>query len=193
MAEIRSGGLRCRAVRWNRIVVALLVASAATTAGGALVAQTIAVDHGATVRQPARRVASPPAAVVVPELDQTIQVVELINIERARTGLPALVWHDQVAAAASTHSADMAATDAIGHTGSDGSDAGDRLTAEGFRWSAWGENVAAGFTTAEPLFDAWMASSGHRRQMLGEYTYIGIGVADAADGTAYWTLVVADA
>ena len=52
---------------------------------------------------------------------------------------------------------------------------------------------AAGFTTAEPLFDAWMASSGHRRQMLGEYTYIGIGVADAADGTAYWTLVVADA
>ena len=147
------------------------------------------------MRQPARRVASPPAAVrgARARPDRS-QVVELINIERARAGLPALVWHDQVAAAAfSPLRRHGRPPNAMSHTGSDGSDAGDRLAALGFRWAAWGENVAAGYTTAEPLFDAWMASSGHRRQMLGEYTYIGIGVAAAADGTVYWTLVVADA
>ena len=34
------------------------------------------------------------------------------------------------------------------HTGSDGSDAGQRISREGYRWSAWGENVAVGYPHA---------------------------------------------
>jgi uncharacterized protein YkwD len=177
-------------VHWKRTVVALLVASAATTAGGALIAQTMAVEHGATVGEPARRVVQPAAAGPA-QPDQTAGVLELINAARADAGLAPLVWNDQVAAAAAAHSADMAATGTMSHTGSDGSDGGDRLTAEGFRWSAWGENIASGYTTAHSLFDAWMASSGHRRQILGSHRYVGLAVATSSTGTPYWTLVVA--
>ena len=36
------------------------------------------------------------------------------------------------------------------HTGSDGSDAGQRISREGYRWSAWGENVAMGYPRRGP-------------------------------------------
>jgi uncharacterized protein YkwD len=190
MGEIRWHGLRSAAVHWKRIVVALVVASAATTAGGALIAQTMAVEHGATVGEPARRVVQPATAEPA-EPDQTAAVLALIDAARADAGLAPLVWNDQVAEAAAAHSADMAATSTLTHTGSDGSDGGERLTAEGFRWTAWGENIASGFTTPQSLVDAWMASSGHRRQLLGGHRYVGLAVATSSSGTPYWTLVVA--
>jgi uncharacterized protein YkwD len=36
-----------------------------------------------------------------------------------------------------------------------------------------------------------MASSGHRRQILGGHVHVGLAVATSSAGTAYWTLVVA--
>jgi uncharacterized protein YkwD len=74
------------------------------------------------------------------------------------------------------------------HTGSDGSDAGDRLLRAGFDWHAWGENVAAGQTTVKQAFDAWMGSDGHRAQILGNFTVIGLGAAQGSSGNIYWTL-----
>ena len=38
---------------------------------------------------------------------------------------------------------------------------------------------------------AWMASPGHRAQLTGNYQWVGISMVRSADGTAYWTLVVA--
>jgi len=96
-----------------------------------------------------------------------------------------------VAGAAQAHSDDMAGRATMSHTGADGSNTGDRLVAQGFTWSAWGENVAAGQDSAEAVFAAWMNSAGHRPQMIGNYSYVGVGVAPAANGTLYWTLVVA--
>jgi uncharacterized protein YkwD len=138
-------------------------------------------------------VVQPAAAAPAAGTDQHGRLVDLANAARAAEGLAPLAWNDLVAAAATAHSLDMAATESMNHAGSDGSDGGDRLTAQGFRWTAWGENIAAGFTETEPLFDAWMASSGHRRQILGDYRYIGLGVGTSPSGTHYWTLVVASA
>lgn len=45
--------------------------------------------------------------------------------------------------AAAAHAADMAARGFVGHDGSDGSEAGDRVN-PGYRWRSVGENVAAG-------------------------------------------------
>ena len=61
-------------------------------------------------------------------------------------------------------------------------------TRAGFVWHAWGENVAAGYTSVPSVFDGWMASPGHKAQILGDYLYIGMGVSASPTGTVYWTL-----
>ena len=115
-------------------------------------------------------------------------IIGLINTARAAAKLAPVSWHDQVAAAAMAHSIDQAAMNRMSHTGSDGSNAGDRLTRAGFVWRAWGENVAAGFTSVQSVFDGWMASPGHKAQILGDYAYIGLAASASSTGTVYWTL-----
>ena len=156
------------------------------------------VDQAARVQSSAQRLSVPQVATervsttTVPA-DSTVAsaVVALLNTERASRGLAPYAAHSQVIAAAQVHSDDMAGRNRMDHTGSDGSTAGDRLEAPGFQWGAYGENVAAGQPTAQQVVTSWMNSSGHRPQMLGNYEYVGVGVAAGANGTLYWTLVVA--
>ena len=49
------------------------------------------------------------------------------------------------------------------------------------------ENVAYGATTAKEVVSMWKGSSGHRKNMLGNYKYIGIGTASDAHGAIYYT------
>jgi uncharacterized protein YkwD len=92
----------------------------------------------------------------------------------------------------------MACNDYFSHTGSDGSNVGDRVLAEGYRWSWVGENIFATSTSssaaAQQAFDAWMASSGHRANILSsDFTEIGIGYVYSADSAygSYFTAVFA--
>ena len=96
-----------------------------------------------------------------------------------------------MADAATGHSEEMAANRLMRHEGNDGSNTGVRLRRAGFDWSTWGENLGAGQVEPGPLFTAWFESPPHRPQLLGDYRYIGIGVAAAQDGTLYWTMDVA--
>lgn len=120
------------------------------------------------------------------------EAARLTNLERVAAGLPALVVHPAVEAAAAAHSYDQSVALRMSHQGSDGSDGGDRLTRAGFAWAAWGENVAAGQRTADEVVTGWMGSASHRANILnGTFTTIGIGVATGADGNRYWTMVLA--
>ncbi len=120
------------------------------------------------------------------------EVVALVNEQRAANGLAALATNGLLLSAAEGHSADQAARNDMGHTGSDGSSAGDRITAAGYSWSAWGENVAAGYATAADVMNGWMNSPGHRDNILSSsVTEIGVAAVPAADGTPYWTMVLA--
>ena len=120
------------------------------------------------------------------------EVVRLTNLERAAVGRATLSVHPAVVAAAVSHSQDQASQGRIGHTGSDGSDTGTRLTRAGFTWRAWGENVAVGQRTASDVVAAWMGSAGHRANMLSSsFTTIGVGVVTTPDGRRYWTMVLA--
>lgn len=176
-------------MRHTKHIVGGFLIAALTISGVVAVDALGTIDRAARVGTPALRVDPPPSPSTSTSIASDLSlVVDLINAERAQRGLPPLVWHDQVAAAATVHSTDMAAHGVMSHTGSDGSDAGDRLHREGFDWSAWGENIAAGFRSARPVFDAWMASAGHRRQILGNFTYVGVAAVAGADGTPYWTL-----
>lgn len=122
-------------------------------------------------------------------------VLDLVNRDRAAQGVGALAGDGRLHDAAVAHSQDMAANNFFSHTGSGGTNAGDRIAAEDYAATAWGENIAAGYLTAESVVTAWLNSPGHRDNMRnGLFTDAGIGYIDAganADFATYWTLDLA--
>jgi uncharacterized protein YkwD len=118
-------------------------------------------------------------------------VFSLTNAERATGNCPALVLDPRLAAAARSHSADMAQTGYFGHTAPDGSGPADRMREAGYETrSGWAENIALGQPTANAVMAAWMGSEGHRANILNcDLKAIGIGAARSANGQLYWTQV----
>jgi uncharacterized protein YkwD len=142
-----------------------------------------------TPTQPPPPATEPPAP---PPASTSSDAIALTNQARASAGLASLNANGALNSAAAAHSADQAARNQMTHTGSDGSDAGDRIRAAGYQPSTWGENVAAGYTSASSVVAGWMGSSGHRANILNPaFTEIGVASATAADGTRYWTMVLA--
>ena len=84
----------------------------------------------------------------------------------------------------------LASTGCFAHTCGPVPDFADRDENAGYdRWSSIGENLAAGYPTPEAVVAGWMASPGHRANILSpNFSEIGIGLADglAPYGT-YWT------
>jgi uncharacterized protein YkwD len=118
-------------------------------------------------------------------------VIASVNASRKAAGLGAVSGNGTLAAIAAAHSSDQAANSQMSHTGSDGSSLGQRMARGGYGASAYGENVAAGYGSAESVMKGWMNSAGHKANILGNYTQIGVAVAYSADGTPYWTMDLA--
>ncbi|MFP5488841.1 MAG: CAP domain-containing protein [Acidimicrobiia bacterium] len=183
-----------RTHRWATVLIAatILAVPSLPVLGAVL-------DPGAPMVASARSAAdrSPSSVVVgsVPADEATVlaaEVVRLANLQRVAAGRPPLTVHPAVTNAAMGHSLDQAAMQRMSHIGSDGADGGDRLTRAGFTWGAWGENVAVGQRTPDAVVRAWMDSAGHRANILQDmFTTIGVGVATDADGTRYWTMMLA--
>lgn len=166
---------------------------AAATSFSAAGAASPEIERRATATETAVRSdpPSPPSADPVAS-SRVAAAIELTNQQRAAAGRAPLTIDASLTAAAVQHSDDQAARDRMSHVGSDGSDVGQRIVRNGGSVRTWGENVAAGFSTAAAVVDAWMNSPGHRRNILDPaFTRIGLGTALAADGTRYWTMVLA--
>ncbi|KAG9307557.1 hypothetical protein G9A89_023122 [Geosiphon pyriformis] len=108
-------------------------------------------------------------------------MLALVNNERAKNGLSALKISSQLNNCAQDHSNYQASINQMTHSDPAG-EMGDRITANGFTWSAAAENVAFGYTTENAVMDGWMNSPGHRENILGSYTHFGMGV-----NNNYWT------
>ncbi|SCL30079.1 Uncharacterized conserved protein YkwD, contains CAP (CSP/antigen 5/PR1) domain [Micromonospora nigra] len=121
---------------------------------------------------------------------QAAEVVKLANAERAKAGCDPLSIDDKLTTAAQRHSQDQADHRNMSHTGSDGSNPGDRIERVGYQWRTYGENVAWNQKTPEAVMAAWMNSDGHRANILNcSFTEIGVGVANS--NGPYWTQVFA--
>ncbi|MEO6117423.1 MAG: CAP domain-containing protein [Pseudolysinimonas sp.] len=55
-------------------------------------------------------------------------------------------------------------------------------------WTHAGENVASGYTY-DTVVQAWVNSPEHYRNLVGDYTDLGVGYYQGADGTRYWSQV----
>lgn len=116
-------------------------------------------------------------------------VICLVNAERTARDLPALSGDADLKEAALGHSRDMAANNYFSHNSRDGTKFSSRLTSAGYDWIYAGENIAAGYSTAEDVMKGWMASEGHCVNILsGGFTEVGVGIA-AGPGRfgIYWT------
>ena len=51
---------------------------------------------------------------------------------------------------------------------------------------AVGENVAYGYATGETVMDGWLNSSGHKANIEGDYTHIGIAAIKGEEGGYYY-------
>jgi len=94
-----------------------------------------------------------------------------------------VAWNDQLAKAAFDHSVDMKTNNYFSHTSLDGSTTGQRITAAGYNWSTYGENIANGYTTEQDVINGWLSSEGHCKNIMNaDFKDMGVG----RDGN-YWT------
>lgn len=142
--------------------------------------------------RPASAARDCPGATLTPRAGNLESVVAatlcLVNDERARFGEQALIEDPRLAGAASGHSRDMDARDYFEHISPGGQTLLMRVQASGFIPNGnvgytLGENIAWGtlwLGSPHAIVQAWMASPGHRANILNRsYRYSGIGI-DAA-------------
>jgi len=138
---------------------------------------------------------TPDPSVIPPDdLANEGSILDLINQQRAAQGLPPLNLLPELTQAARRHSRDMADNDFTSHTGTDGTNAGERMEEAGYSWIVWGEIIGWGFGgDAGSMMDWWMNQSpSHRAVILDpQFQDVGIGYAVNPDSTYghYWTVV----
>jgi uncharacterized protein YkwD len=114
-------------------------------------------------------------------------VLNLVNNARRQNGLGALALNNELNAACQRHSDDMRNRNFFDHN-APGLSFGDRLRRDLPSHAgrcALAENIARGQTSASAVVNAWLASPGHRANILnGAYRSMGIARADPG---FWWT------
>ncbi len=157
--------------KWRLLLVSLIVAAALCAPSGA---------HGAALF-------SQTAAL----LSNEAQVVYLGNLERARVGVPPLRWNREL-----THAARWFAWDSVenrssvycGHQDTNGDWPVDRFPFFGYIGGLSGaENAYCGYMSPQDAITGWMASDGHRGNILDPNSReIGVGYyLRSSDGRGY--------
>lgn len=134
----------------------------------------------------------PDATTATTTLDPEEQAfLNLLNQYRQQNGRGALSVNPNIQDAAEWMSADMGANNYFSHTDSLGRDPFQRMAAFGYDYNTWkGENIAAGTSSAQVVFNLWKDSPGHNANMLNSnYKVLGIARVYSAGSPYgwYWT------
>jgi uncharacterized protein YkwD len=126
--------------------------------------------------------------VAVREEGLTEDILKYTNQFRRSKGKPALIMRNDLNAIARRHSQDMASGRCdFGHAGYDKRESEAEKLVRSFHGMA--ENVAYGPETGKEVVAMWQNSKGHRKNILGDYKYIGIGTAADRRGVIYYTQI----
>lgn len=106
------------------------------------------------------------------------RILDDTNAARVSNGLPALALNEQMTSVAQNWSQEQASAGAMAHNP-------DYSTQIPNGWTGAAENVAYGYAVSD-VTNGWLNSPGHKANILGDYTTIGIGVQDG-----YFTQVFA--
>lgn len=95
----------------------------------------------------------------------------------------ALTMESALRCASRVHSMDMHDRQFFDHTNPDGLGPRDRFELAGWAGGGWGENIIAGYGSADAAFDGWMASDGHCANIMNPgFTQVGIGWYNGSSG-----------
>jgi uncharacterized protein YkwD len=162
------------------LVAGILVAIAASTGHGPIAASAASATGDCT----------PDASWPANNASLSSQVLSLINQHRAQMGLSQLVISPTLSGAAIWKARHMAAYNYMAHDDPAPPVArttADRIATCGYRSGGWGENIAYGYTTAQSVVDAWLASPGHKANIENpSYVSTGIGAAPSAANGVFW-------
>ena len=127
---------------------------------------------------------------VAEQVDATAQakeVLDLVNQERAKVGAKALTLSSTLTNVATVKAQDMADKGYFDHTSPTYGSPFNMLSHFGVKYTAAGENIAAGQKSASEVMNSWMNSSGHRANILNaNYEQIGIGYVTGGQYGTYW-------
>lgn len=114
--------------------------------------------------------------------DDEAVLAGLVNGARSSAGLPPLTLSGALSDVARSHSASMAASGTLSHSGNTAAAVGSVVS----DWTSVGENVGVGGSVAE-VHSALMGSATHRANILGDFTVLGVGVVRGGDGRVWVT------
>jgi uncharacterized YkwD family protein len=133
-------------------------------------------------QQPAtQQPAAPAAGTQTSTSSYAQQVVDLVNQERAKAGLPALKSNAALANVAWAKAKDMKDNNYFSHTSPTYGSPFDMMKKFGISYSYAGENIAMGQRTPAEVMKDWMNSPGHKANILSKnFTTIGVGYYNGA-------------
>ncbi|WMT39718.1 CAP domain-containing protein [Paenibacillus sp. D2_2] len=103
------------------------------------------------------------------------QVLDLVNQERAKTGLSSLSRNEELSNMAMVKAQDMYNNNYFDHNSPTHGSPFDMMKEFGITYNTAGENIAKGQTTPTQVMKEWMNSPGHKANILNNsYTNIGI-------------------
>lgn len=116
------------------------------------------------------------------------RVIALTNAQRRARGCASLRPHSYLRNSARGHTVTMALKGVMSHQLPGEPRFSVRITRAGYtNWRIVAENVARGFSGPSAVVRAWMASPGHRRNILNcKLRHIGVGVV-LKNGQLWWT------
>jgi uncharacterized protein YkwD len=120
------------------------------------------------------------------------RTVYLGNLARRQNGVPPLRWNHQLTLAARWFSWDSVENQPVGYCGhkdSQGHWPSDRIVTFGYRGIGGAENAYCGYVTPEQAINGWLASPGHRANLLDPNSReVGLGYyRRESDGRGYVT------
>ncbi|SMB93507.1 uncharacterized protein, YkwD family [Thermanaeromonas toyohensis ToBE] len=115
------------------------------------------------------------------------RVVELVNAERLKAGLTPLQVDLDLSRVARLKAEDMRDKNYFSHNSPTYGSFIEMLRRFGIPYRTAGENIAAGYRSPEAVVAAWMASPGHKSNILNPtFTRLGVGYASGGSYGHYW-------
>jgi uncharacterized protein YkwD len=116
------------------------------------------------------------------------EILRLVNVERERAGLSPVTHSQKLEDQATQYACEMIYYDFFAHENPvTGTQLDDRAAEFGYDYLIIGENLAAGQSSPARVMADWMASPGHRDNVLNvQFTELGVGVRTGGEYQTYW-------
>lgn len=125
-------------------------------------------------------------ALVISNSETELEIFELVNNYRTELGLTTLSYDTRAQSYTTSHNAYMISKNKLSHDNF--AQRSSELSVE-FNAVMISENVGRNFKTAQAVFEAWLASPSHLRNIEGDYDATAISVYADKNGMLYFTQV----